>query len=98
MNITTDDLTELIKRQDSYCTCAFDVVRYDHSNACPVTLISELRAAVEIVQTAQGILTALNIGNVESESPLHLKLREKMIVYRTPRRDRARADKPAWPA
>ena len=31
---------------------------------------------------AQAVLTAMNVGNVERESALHLKLREVMIAYR----------------
>lgn len=37
---------------------------------------------LEIYHTAQGILTALNVGNVQSESLLHKDLRKKLIDYR----------------
>lgn len=82
MRITTEDLVELDRQRDKYCTCAWDTDEHDHSKACPVTLISELRAAADVVQTAQGILTALNVGDVHSGSMLHLRLREVMIAYR----------------
>lgn len=36
----------------------------------------------EPVHWAQATLTALNVGDVRSGSPLHLKLREIMIAYR----------------
>jgi hypothetical protein len=36
----------------------------------------------EVAQWAQATLTALNVGDVAKESPLHLKLREVMIAYR----------------
>jgi hypothetical protein len=36
-----------------------------------------------VARCAQGVLTCLNIGNVQSESPLHLDLRKTMIQYRT---------------
>ncbi len=36
----------------------------------------------EVVSWAQCVLTALNVGDVKSGSPLHLKLREVMIAYR----------------
>ena len=85
MNVTNTDLPELIKRQETYCTCAWDTSEYDHNKACPVTLISELSAARQIEQVAQAILTALNVGDVQSGSPLHLKLREVMIAYRAER-------------
>lgn len=39
-------------------------------------------ATDEVVAWAQAVLTALNVGNVESGSHLHLKLREVMIAYR----------------
>lgn len=39
-------------------------------------------AISEVAQCAQAVLTALNVGDVQSGSPLHLKLREVMIAYR----------------
>ncbi len=42
--------------------------------------------AEEVAHWAQAVLTGLNVGDVMSGSPLHLKLREVMIAYR--------ADKP----
>lgn len=36
----------------------------------------------EVVSWAQATLTGLNVGDVQSNSPLHLKLREIMIAYR----------------
>lgn len=82
MRITTEDLIDLVKQQEKLCTCAWDTSEFDHSKACPVPMISELRAMAEITQTAQGVLTALNVGDVQSGSLLHLKLREVMVAYR----------------
>ena len=39
-------------------------------------------AADEVAKWAQSVLTALNVGDIKSGSPLHLKLREVMIAYR----------------
>lgn len=39
-------------------------------------------ATAEVVAWAQAVLTALNVGDVKSDSKLHLKLREVMIAYR----------------
>ena len=35
-----------------------------------------------VMHTAQGVLTCLNIGDIKSESAMHIKLREVMIAYR----------------
>lgn len=43
---------------------------------------AECGRASEVVGWAQAVLTALNVGDVHKESPLHLKLREIMIAYR----------------
>lgn len=40
------------------------------------------RAEREVFRWAQALLTALNVGDVQSESGLHQKLREVMIAYR----------------
>lgn len=40
-------------------------------------------ALEDVASWAQAMLTALNVGDVKSESPLHLKLREVMINYRS---------------
>jgi hypothetical protein len=45
-------------------------------------LRSKLAAAKEVAGWVQAVLTALNVGNVMRESPLHKKLREVMIAYR----------------
>ena len=48
--------------------------------------VSVLRRVVEtqeVARCAQALLTALNVGDVHGESPLHLKLREVMIAYRS---------------
>jgi hypothetical protein len=45
-------------------------------------LVKELDKCKEVVGWAQAVLTALNIGDIKSGSPLHLKLREVMIKYR----------------
>lgn len=37
----------------------------------------------EVASWAQAVLTALNVGDVKRESPLHLKLREVMIAFRS---------------
>jgi len=39
-------------------------------------------ATAEVAGWAQAVLTALNVGDVKSGSPIHLKLREVMIAYR----------------
>jgi hypothetical protein len=39
-------------------------------------------AAEEVAHWAQAVLTGLNVGDVQSGSKLHLKLREVMIAYR----------------
>jgi hypothetical protein len=39
-------------------------------------------ALEEVMHWAQATLTCLNVGDVKSGSPLHLKLREVMIAYR----------------
>lgn len=36
----------------------------------------------KLISTAQGILTALNVGNIETGSLLHLELRKIMIDFR----------------
>jgi len=46
------------------------------------TLSEQVERLKLVATTAQGVLTALNVGNVESESLLHKKLREVMIEYR----------------
>ena len=40
------------------------------------------KAEQEVIDWAQAVLTALNVGDVMSGSLLHLKLREVMIAYR----------------
>ncbi len=49
--------------------------------------LDSLTAAQEVAGWAQSVLTALNVGDVKSGSPLHLKLREVMIAYRESRLD-----------
>ncbi len=44
--------------------------------------VEQLEIAKEPLQIAQGILTALNIGAIQSESALHIGLRKTMIKYR----------------
>lgn len=39
-------------------------------------------ATAEVIEWAQAVLTALNVGYVQSGSKLHLKLREAIIAYR----------------
>lgn len=51
----------------------------DEANA---KLCAENAALVEVMHWAQAVLTALNVGDIKSGSPLHLKLREVMIAYR----------------
>lgn len=43
---------------------------------------SQISNLQEVAGWAQALLTALNIGDVKSGSPLHWKLREVMISYR----------------
>lgn len=45
-------------------------------------LTSSAAATAEVVSWAQCVLTALNVGDVQSGSELHLKLREALIAYR----------------
>ncbi len=45
-------------------------------------LDAELTRAEAVVGWAQALLTALNIGYVGTDSPIHKKLREVMIEYR----------------
>jgi len=45
-------------------------------------LKKQFKETVEVASWAQAVLTALNVGDVKSGSPLHLKLREVMIAYR----------------
>jgi hypothetical protein len=45
-------------------------------------VVKERDAARDVAQWAQAALTALNVGDVDSGSLLHLKLREVMIAYR----------------
>lgn len=45
----------------------------------------KLSPTQEVLSCAQGVLTGLNVGDVQSGSPLHLKLREVMIAYRAAR-------------
>jgi cysteinyl-tRNA synthetase len=68
------------------------VVKYDRMIADIDAALAQREAAVraeereraaEVAQCAQAVLTALNVGGVQSESLLHLKLREVMIAYRT---------------
>ena len=46
------------------------------------SVISRAERAEEVAHWAQAVLTALNVGDVCSGSPLHLKLREVMTAYR----------------
>ncbi len=45
-------------------------------------LRSKLAALEDVKGWTQATLTALNVGDIASDSPLHLKLREVMIRYR----------------
>lgn len=45
-------------------------------------LKAQVTELTEVMHWAQATLTALNVGDVKSGSPLHLKLREVMIAYR----------------
>jgi hypothetical protein len=42
-----------------------------------------IAATQEVIHWAQAVLTALNVGDVQAGSALHLKLREVMIAYRS---------------
>ncbi len=39
-------------------------------------------STAEVVMWAQAVLTALNVGDVQGDSKLHLKLREVMVAFR----------------
>jgi hypothetical protein len=72
--------------------------KQNHAPGCPVEVVWEkewrkqlgelrqanciINASEEPLSWAQAALTALNVGDVKSGSPLHLKLREVMIAYR----------------
>jgi SNF family Na+-dependent transporter len=45
-------------------------------------LVSNLPSTEEVINTAQACLTALNTGNLEKDSLLHLELRKVLIAYR----------------
>lgn len=53
-----------------------------------------ITAVQEIVSCAQAVLTALNVGDVQKGSKLHLKLREVMILHRDKARSIATAPDP----
>lgn len=44
--------------------------------------LKELEKLREVYAWASAILTALNVGDIRSGSPLHLKLREVLVEYR----------------
>lgn len=45
--------------------------------------LQRLRAELkDMASRCQCLLTCLNVGNIASESPIHLELREAMIAYR----------------
>lgn len=44
--------------------------------------VEAAKRAEPVVAWAQAVLTALNVGDVQKGSPLHIKLREIMIAYR----------------
>jgi hypothetical protein len=50
--------------------------------AAIVKALNQHAALEEVMHWAQATLTALNVGDVASGSPLHLKLREVMIAFR----------------
>lgn len=47
-----------------------------------VKKMTEAEATKEVIHWAQAVLTALNVGDIQSESLIHKKLREVMIAYR----------------
>ncbi len=53
--------------------------RYSKSN---VILEAECKSLREVASWSQSVLTGLNIGDIQNESPLHKKLREVMIAHR----------------
>lgn len=61
----------------------------DEANA---KLCAENAALTEVMHWAQAVLTALNVGDIKSGSPLHLKLREVMVTYRTSKEESPNAD------
>lgn len=46
------------------------------------TANERIKHLTEVMHWAQAVLTALNVGDVQKDSGLHLKLREVMIAYR----------------
>ncbi len=72
------------------CNCELTDLGEGHGYVCKYCSRREeinklregLRRLEEVYGWAQAVLTALNVGDVKSGSPLHLKLREIMIAYR----------------
>lgn len=77
-------LFELIEKLERGCDCGYD---YRCPNCQAVLDVKQEAAEIkdsllQVIGCAQGLLTALNVGNIESGSPLHLDLRKRMIDYR----------------
>lgn len=83
-----DRLQKQLPESMQHCTILFKECEKGHGwltatnwiqHGCPTC---ERERAVAVTHWAQAVLTALNVGDVCKESPLHLKLREVMIAYR----------------
>jgi hypothetical protein len=54
----------------------------DPHGQCAAEIARLKRELAKMASLAQGILTALNVGDIRSGSLIHLDLRKKMIAYR----------------
>jgi flagellar motility protein MotE (MotC chaperone) len=68
------------------CWKALGIETFEQASGKSITEIitdlrTQLQASEPVIEWAQATLTALNVGHVHSESPLHKKLREVMIAY-----------------
>lgn len=72
--------------QEEYAQLSEDMIelhKIAHARAMQIVALEKvIGEAGNVVGWAQAVLTALNVGDVKSGSPLHLKLREVMIAYR----------------
>jgi hypothetical protein len=74
-NVPVDDGAGLLDGKDTF-TRTFPV-----TPIC-IEAANKIEQLEEVMHWAQAMLTALNVGDIQSESLLHKKLREVMIHYR----------------
>lgn len=70
----------LMRCQNGQATCLYVLEKIQSE--------SRSSAELEVLSWAQALLTALNVGDVQSGSLIHLKLREVMIAYRNSKEPR----------